>query len=45
LLQIGYIVGAIRQPTVQSALIRLIAKIDVANSDLVIVSKLLKEYV
>lgn len=43
LLQIGYVVGAIRQPTVEKALIRLIAKIDVPNSDLVIVSKLLKE--
>lgn len=39
----GYIVGAIRQPTVKSAIIRLIAKIDVSCEELTKVCKILKE--
>lgn len=39
----GYLVGAIRQPTVKSAIIRLIAKIDVKNDDLTTVCKTIKE--
>lgn len=39
----GFLVGAIRQPTVKSAIIRLIAKIDVSCEDLTIVCKILKE--
>lgn len=39
----GYLVGAIRQPTVKSAIIRLIAKIDVSENDLQKTCKLLKE--
>ena len=39
----GFIVGAIRQPTVKSAIIRLIAKIDISKDDLKRVCKLLKE--
>ena len=39
----GFLVGAIRQPTVKSAIIRLIAKIDVSNEDLKKVCKLLQE--
>lgn len=39
----GYLVGAIRQPTVKSAIIRLIAKIDVGNKDLTTVCKTIKE--
>ena len=39
----GYLVGAIRQPTVKSAIIRLIAKIDINENDLIKVSNLLKE--
>ncbi len=39
----GYLIGAIRQPTVKSAIIRLIAKIDIDNSSLVNVCKILKE--
>jgi len=39
----GFLVGAIRQPTVQSAIIRLIAKIDISNNDLIQVCKLIKE--
>lgn len=34
ILQEGYIVGAIRQPTVKNAIIRLISKIDVSTTDL-----------
>ncbi len=40
----GFLVGAIRQPTVKSAIIRLIAKIDVKDKDLQKVCKYLKEY-
>ena len=39
----GYLVGAIRQPTVKSAIIRLIAKTDVNKKDLTEVCKILKE--
>lgn len=39
----GYLVGAIRQPTVKEAIIRLIAKIDINEDDLINVCKLLKE--
>jgi len=41
--QKGFLVGAIRQPTVKSAIIRLIAKIDVDTKALEKVSQLLKE--
>lgn len=41
--QEGYLVGAIRQPTVKSAIIRLIAKIDVEKIELEKVCKILKE--
>ncbi len=41
--QNGFLVGAIRQPTVKEAIIRLIAKIDIKNEDLIKVSNLLKE--
>lgn len=44
LLDLGYVVGAIRQPTVNVAIIRLIAKIDVSNKDLKTVCKTLKKY-
>ena len=40
---VGFIVGAIRQPTVKSAIIRLIAKIDINTNDVRKVCKLLKE--
>lgn len=39
----GYLVGAIRQPTVKSAIIRLIAKIDVNKEELTKVCEILKE--
>lgn len=39
----GFLVGAIRQPTVKSAIIRLIAKIDIKQNDLIEVCKFLKE--
>ncbi|CAM3434469.1 aminotransferase class I/II-fold pyridoxal phosphate-dependent enzyme [Arcobacter aquimarinus] len=39
----GYLVGAIRQPTVKSAIIRLIAKIDVNEKDLIEICNLLRE--
>lgn len=38
----GFLVGAIRQPTVKSAIIRLIAKIDVKKDDLIEVCNLIK---
>ncbi|QKF58437.1 aminotransferase class I/II-fold pyridoxal phosphate-dependent enzyme [Aliarcobacter lanthieri] len=41
--QKGFLVGAIRQPTVKNAIIRLIAKIDVSNSDLIQVCNAIKE--
>lgn len=44
LLEKGYIVGAIRQPTVQKAIIRLIAKLDIDEKNLEEVCKLIKEY-
>ena len=39
----GYLVGAIRQPTVKEAIIRLIAKIDIQSDVLTNICKLLKE--
>jgi len=39
----NFLVGAIRQPTVKSAIIRLIAKIDIKKEDLIEVCKILKE--
>ena len=39
----GFIVGAIRQPTVKNAIIRLIAKVDISKDELVTVCKLIKE--
>lgn len=39
----GFLVGAIRQPTVKSAIIRLIAKIDIEKTNLKKVCKILKE--
>lgn len=41
--QKGFLVGAIRQPTVNSAIIRLIAKIDIKSRDLKEVCNFLKE--
>lgn len=41
----GFLVGAIRQPTVKSAIIRLIAKIDIDNGTLKEVCQNLKEYI
>ena len=41
----GFLVGAIRQPTVKSAIIRLIARIDVKTQDLQTVCKILKELI
>jgi 8-amino-7-oxononanoate synthase len=41
--QNGFLVGAIRQPTVKNAIIRLIAKIDIENDVLTNVCKLLKD--
>lgn len=41
--QKGFLVGAIRQPTVNSAIIRLIAKTDIKNEDLKEVCNFLKE--
>lgn len=41
--QKGFLVGAIRQPTVKSAIIRLIAKIDVNKEELTKVCEILKE--
>ena len=43
LLESGYIVGAIRQPTVKSAIIRLISKIDVSVIDLQNVCNIIKK--
>lgn len=40
---LGYLVGAIRQPTVKSAIIRLIAKIDVPKDDLQNICTIIKE--
>lgn len=40
----GFIVGAIRQPTVQNAIIRLIAKIDIPQQQLIKVCQYLKSY-
>lgn len=39
----NYLVGAIRQPTVKSAIIRLIAKIDIKDNDLITVCNLIKD--
>jgi len=41
----GFLVGAIRQPTVKQAIIRLIAKIDIKEKDLLEVCTLLKGYI
>lgn len=41
----SFLVGAIRQPTVKKAIIRLIAKIDINENDLVSVCKILKKYI
>lgn len=41
LLKEGFMVGAIRQPTVKQAIIRVIAKIDIKESDMIMLSKLL----
>jgi 8-amino-7-oxononanoate synthase len=41
--QNGFLVGAIRQPTVKNAIIRLIAKIDIKNDILTNVCRLLKD--
>ena len=38
----GFLVGAIRQPTVKSAIIRLIARIDISTQDLKKVCQILK---
>ena len=38
-----YLVGAIRQPSVKSVIIRLISKIDINENDLIRVCKILKE--
>lgn len=43
LLESGYIVGAIRQPTVKKAIIRLIIKLDIRKKDLKKVCELLKK--
>lgn len=43
LLQAGYAVGAIRQPTVKSAIIRLIARLGESKEDLLKVCRLLQE--
>lgn len=45
LLKEGFMVGAIRQPTVKQAIIRVIAKIDIAENDLITLSKLLHKKV
>jgi len=41
----GFLVGAIRQPTVKSAIIRLIARVDISTKDLQNVCKLLKKLI
>lgn len=41
--ELGYLIGAIRQPTVKSAIIRLISKIDVSENDLKNVCNIIKE--
>lgn len=45
LLKEGFMVGAIRQPTVKQAIIRVIAKIDITDNDLITLSKLLRQKV
>jgi 8-amino-7-oxononanoate synthase len=45
LLKEGFMVGAIRQPTVKQAIIRIIAKIDITDNDLITLSKLLHQKV
>lgn len=40
----GFLVGAIRQPTVKNAIIRLIAKIDIERNDLIEVCNLIKGF-
>ena len=41
----GFLVGAIRQPTVSKAIIRLIARLDVSLEDLETSCKLLQKYI
>ena len=41
----GFLIGAIRQPTVKSAIIRLILRIDVSQEDLKYFCKLLKNLI
>jgi 8-amino-7-oxononanoate synthase len=41
---LGYAVGAIRQPTVKKAIIRVIAKTDIAEHDLINLSKYLQQH-
>jgi len=41
---LGFCVGAIRQPTVKKAIIRVIAKIDIAQKDLIILANHLDKY-
>lgn len=43
--QQGFLVGAIRQPTVKKAIIRLIAKTDICENDLEKVCKMIKEII
>jgi 8-amino-7-oxononanoate synthase len=44
LLEFGYIVGAIRQPTVKKAIIRLIIKLDITKKDLEHICELIKTF-
>ncbi len=44
LLESGYVVGAIRQPTVKKAIIRLIIKLDITKKDLQRVCSLIKNF-
>jgi len=45
LLQKGYIVGAIRQPTVKKAILRVIIKLDITNKKLIELLQLIKEQI
>ncbi|MFA6789183.1 MAG: pyridoxal phosphate-dependent aminotransferase family protein [Arcobacteraceae bacterium] len=45
LLSLGYMVGAIRQPTVKKAIIRVIAKTNIKENELITLSKLLQQKV
>ncbi len=44
LIENGYLVGAIRQPTVKNAIIRLIVKLDIKKDDLQDACNIIKEY-